>query len=194
MGQTDGNYYIEPLNYYLKDGTHVCRLYMLPYSNDLMSDPDSAIGALDRLLNCPELIAQRVGSSIPVTEESISTAYLSVENIGDDGSYLNDTVRLTPAQAYELYTECILPDAEDGTIGLRFASDTEEIRLRTTNVWIYMEMSEFVGRSANAYSDYIYDYISINLLTDSARTYKWITENTSVEPIDGYLNINYGKY
>ena len=40
---------------------------MLPYSNDLMSDPDSAIGALDRLLNCPELIAQRVGSSIPVT-------------------------------------------------------------------------------------------------------------------------------
>ena len=192
--QTDGNYYIEPLNYYLKDGTHVCRLYMLPYSNDLMSDPDSAIGALDRLLNCPELIAQRVGSSIPVTEESISTAYLSVENIGDDGSYLNDTVRLTPAQAYELYTECILPDAEDGTIGLRFASDTEEIRLRTTNVWIYMEMSEFVGRSANAYSDYIYDYISINLLTDSARTYKWITENTSVEPIDGYLNINYGKY
>ena len=94
----------------------------------------------------------------------------------------------------ELYTECILPDAEDGTIGLRFASDTEEIRLRTTNVWIYMEMSKFVGRSANAYSDYIYDYISINLLTDSARTYKWITENPSVEPIDGYLNINYGKY
>lgn len=192
--RTDGDYYIEPLNYYLKDGRHVCRLYRLPYSDGIESDPDSAIGALDRLLNCPELIAQRVGSSIPVTEESISTAYLSVENIGDDGSYLNDTVRLTPAQAYELYTECILPDAEDGTIGLRFASDTEEIRLRTTNVWIYMEMSEFVGRSANAYSDYIYDYISINLLTDSARTYKWITENTSVEPIDGYLNINYGKY
>ena len=57
--RTDGNYYIEPLNYYLKDGTHVCRLYMLPYGNDLDSDPDSAIGALDRLLNCPELIAQR---------------------------------------------------------------------------------------------------------------------------------------
>lgn len=87
-----------------------------------------------------------------------------------------------------------MPDAEEGTIALRFASDTEEIRLRTTNVWIYMEMSEFVGRSANVYSDYVYDYISLNLLTDSARTYKWITENTTIEPIDGYLNINYGKY
>ena len=194
LDRTDGDYYIEPLNYYLKDGKHVCRLYRLPYSDELTSDQDSAIGALDRLLNCPELIAQRVYPSIPVTEDSISTAYLSIENIGDNGSYLNDTVRLTPAQAYELYTECIVPDAEDGTIGLRFASDTEEIRLRTTNVWIYMEMSEFVGRSANAYSEYIYDYISLNLLTDSARTYKWITENTSVEPIDGYLNINYGKY
>lgn len=192
--RTDGDYYIEPLNYYLKDGRHVCRLYRLPYSEELESDPDSAIGALDRLLNCPELIAQRVGSSIPVTEESISTAYLTVEDITDDGTYLNDTVRLTPAQAYELYTECIVPDAEDGTIGLRFASDTEETRLRTTNVWIYMEMSEFVGRSANVYGDYVYDYISLDLLTDSARTYKWITENTTIEPIDGYLNINYGKY
>ena len=192
--RTDGDYYIEPLNYYLKDGRHVCRLYMLPYSNGIESDPDSAIGALDRLLNCPELIAQRVGSSIPVTEESISTAYLTVENIADEGTYLNDTVRLTPAQAYELYTECIVPDAEDGTIGLRFASDTEEIRLRTTNVWIYMEMSEFVGRSANVYGDYVYDYISLNLYTNSARTYKWITENTAVEPTDGYLNVNYGKY
>ena len=57
-----------------------------------------------------------------------------------------------------------------------------------------MEMSKFVGRSANVYSDYVYDYISLNLLTDSARTYKWITENTSIEPTDGYLNINYGKY
>lgn len=192
--RTDGDYYIEPLNYYLKDGRHVCRLYRLPYSEELESDPDSAIGALDRLLNCPELIAQRVGSSIPVTEESISTAYLTAEDITDDGTYLNDTVRLTPAQAYELYTECIVPDAEDGTIGLRFASDTEETRLRTTNVWIYMEMSEFVGRSANVYGDYVYDYISLDLLTDSARTYKWITENTTIEPIDGYLNINYGKY
>ena len=192
--RTDGDYYIEPLNYYLKDGRHVCRLYRLPYSDGIESDPDSAIGALDRLLNCPELIAQRVGSSIPVTEESISTAYLTVENIAPDGTYLNDTVRLTPAQAYELYTECIVPDAEEGTIGLRFASNTEETRLRTTNVWIYMEMSKFVGRSANGYNDYVYDYISLDLLTDSARTYKWITENTSIEPTDGYLSINYGKY
>ncbi len=133
----------------------------------------------------PELIAQRVGSSIPVTEESISTAYLTVENIAPDGTYLNDTVRLTPAQAYELYTECIVPDAEEGTIGLRFASNTEETRLRTTNVWIYMEMSKFVGRSANGYNDYVYDYIGLDLLTDSVRTYKWITENTSIEPTDG---------
>ena len=57
-----------------------------------------------------------------------------------------------------------------------------------------MEMSKFVGRSANGYNDYVYDYIGLDLLTDSVRTYKWITENTSIEPTDGYLSIIYGKY
>ena len=189
----DGSYYLEPLNYYLKDGTHVCRVYRLPYSDKVMNDPDSAIAALDRLLNCPELIAQRVYPSIPVTEESISRAYLSVEDTGDDGIYIADTVNLTPAQAYELYTQCIIPDAEDGTIGLRFASNTEQTRLRTTNVWIYIELSA-AGRSANAYGSYIYDSVSIDLYTNSARTYKWITDNTGVTPIDGYLNEHYGEY
>ena len=189
----DGSYYLEPLNYYLKDGTHICRLYRLPYSDAVVSDPDSAVAALDSLLNCPELVAQRVYPSIPVTEENIRSAYLSVENTEDDGIYIADTVNLTPAQAYELYTQCIIPDAEDGTIGLRFASDTEQTRLRTTNVWIYIELSA-AGRSANVYSSYIYDSVSIDLYTNSARTYKWITDNTSVTPIDGYLNINYGKY
>ena len=189
----DGSYYLEPLNYYLKDGTHVCRLYRLPCSDAVMSDPDSAAAALDSLLNCPELVAQRVYPSIPVTEENIRSAYLTVENTEDDGMYIFDTVNLTPAQAYELYTQCIVPDAEDGTIGLRFASNTEQTRLRTTNVWIYIELSA-AGRSANVYGSYIYDSVSIDLYTNSARTYKWITDNTGVKPIDGYLNINYGKY
>ena len=194
LNSSDGNYDIEALNYYLKDGTHVCRLYRLPYSDDAQSVSDTAMGALDRLLNCPEIIAQRIYPGIPVTEESISAAYLCVENIEDNGNYISDTVRLSPSQAYELYTECIIPDAEDGTIGLRFASDTEETRLRSTNVWILIELAEYAGHNASAYSDYTYDDIYIELFTDSARTYKWITDNTTVEPIDGYLNIIHGKY
>jgi len=67
-------------------------------------------------MNSPENILRRKETDIPVTEKNISRMH--VINVIDEVTGEIDELSFTPAEAYELYNQCIYPDMLDGTIGL----------------------------------------------------------------------------
>lgn len=179
------NFSSVPINYYLKDGRHICRLYKMDCSDEKKADPDSAVAALNKLYNCPELISERVCPSVPVTKNTIISAGIIADGGSPEGHYRYDTVNLTQEQALDLYYSCILPDSKEGTIGLLFCFDNEEVLKRETNVNIWIELAlnpRYNGPDAYKYCATVY----VTLLTDSSRTLEWILGSTSIEPMTRY--------
>lgn len=80
---------------------------------------------------------------------------------------------LTPEEAVELYTECILPDMAEQTIGKVWLIDGESYRRSVYSATISID--------ARAYSDaqgsdgYVYEYFYTVPTTDSLRTNLWLS-------------------
>ncbi len=97
---------------------------------------------------------------------------------------------LTPEEAAELYTTCILPDMADGTIGTVWIITDEEYENTVYNAQISMDARVLRGNNENrgyyagsipAYygtnADYIYDYFYTVPTVNSVRTNRWLEQH-----------------
>ncbi len=132
-----------------------------------------ALRDLEDLLNAPEAIEQRLRSSyIPVSASSVASSYyyrmeqyMTVENYD-----------LPAWEAWEVYSQCILPDAADGNIG----------RIQLCPVYDGGERGNMcaLGITLNrGYGDNIqYDYLQFRITPEAERTCAWLAERDIYVP------------
>jgi len=124
-----------------------------------------ALPALEALFNAPEVVAARVSThTVPATAATAeqSFAYWMKDYV------VRDSLDLEPAEAWELYRDCILPDTKDSSLGrIRLCpSDTPEDDPILVNVGIV-----FLSRNLD---DYNYESISLCVPADAVRTNDWL--------------------
>lgn len=117
------------LSYRLKNGRSLTRSYTVYCTEEEWASGVSPANRMDALLNEPALALKFYEPSFPVTDlwdmgggSLYNEIYNIFEELGSNGKPSVALVRrmeLTQAEAWELYTTCLLPDLRDGKIGRR---------------------------------------------------------------------------
>lgn len=206
-GERNGRVVGLNIYYNLHNGGSVHRQYSLPCYED---DPESQRDVLElqRLLNTPSAIENRKATAFPYTLQNIMggevTASISYDDIerltgdyvledyddyGDRPVTVLCTWRFTPAETYELYSQCILPDIKDGTLGRVWIIADSEYRDRVydanINISARIEKEDrqqldetlTVPRTESADDSYIYDNFRTVPAAASVRTTKWLLDH-----------------
>ena len=192
----DGFVFGSPVHYAAASGNMTSFMDRLFYSagENLRFKPAAVVTAARRggntatyeqLLNCQEAIYYRKRTQVPVTPETLSYAYVSYRDpaaAGDpDYNYYMENLNLTPEEAYELYSECILPDIDDGTLGRVWLIMDDDYYNTVYDCSISLELRQ-PGNEGTRY-DYFYTVPTV----DSTRTNAWLTEHgVSLEFYDYY--------
>ncbi len=172
------------LEYSLKDGSTVKRNYYLKYNmNDSGTYGDTL--TLQNLINTEEAIAYRKKTAFEFTESSMVGAavrnrirmedeeklsgryslekYDSYEYYGEIAAYC--TWNLTAEETWELWSQCIVPDMEDGTIGRVWLIADDEYR--DTVYSSNLDISAKIYRDDYIREDYAVDY-KVNVIVEEA--------------------------
>ena len=110
---------------------------------------------------------------------------------------------LAPSEIVRLYTECILPDIADGTLGVIHIIENEEYAKNKYNCNIGLDLVESVTQNPYIGGEMYMNYRSINLYVtlDAHRTIAFLKEY-GIEPAtvydsmtaDGYVFDDLGSY
>ncbi len=182
---------------YFRDGKVVeARSYYLDATKEAQNERNSDLRFAERVLNLTEAIVERKKLRMSVSEDSIDYAALGQWEYFDpgmfgekavDGQGINDSYgagtryfgackdyaggdwRLSPREAYELYTECIIPDLQEGTLGRIWLVKDEEYAKTIYNIRFSMDLSvrDYNGNQSN---DWFYTVPTIH----SRRTNAWL--------------------
>ncbi|NLH01250.1 MAG: hypothetical protein GX488_05020 [Clostridiales bacterium] len=163
---TDGNTYYVYIIYTLKNGKTFEREY------HIYSKASDDIFKLADLMNVNEAVNYRKALSVPVSINTIADAYISYF---DKTEAVYKNIELPAEQAYELYSQCIIPDINDGTLGkVWFETDSYYMK-NVFDCTINFSIQQRI-KDNNYNSDYFYTTLTV----DSARTYKWIREKLGI--------------
>ncbi|MEA4895295.1 MAG: ABC transporter permease [Oscillospiraceae bacterium] len=132
------------------------------------------IYTLNDLLNVKEAVDYRKELSVPVTVDTIADSYVSYFD-KTEGTYKD--LELTAEQAYQLYTECILPDIDDGSLGRIWLVNDDSYYSS-----IYDCTINFSVEKRLSYNNYKSDYFYTTLTTSSERTKQWLADNLGLDP------------
>ena len=184
-----------------KDGVEVfSRDYYLAATPEEQGDRNSDLRFAERVLNLPEAMLARKKMEVPVTENNIFNATLTqwqyhypdeasrkyayttndTEDIADASEryfgacrdFRAGVVNLSAAEAYELYTECILPDLEEGTLGRIYLVEDEAYARTFYNIRIELAVGERRADGGNRTS-FFYTMPTVN----SRRTNEWLEDH-----------------
>jgi len=103
------------LEYTLKNGKQFTRKYTAAVTAETQSDPESLIGRFSALYNAVPVVLSRSSPAWELSARNFSYCSVSGSTDADGSTY--DSVDLNSREAYALFTDCILPDIEDGTLG-----------------------------------------------------------------------------
>lgn len=159
---------------------------------DLRYDPEdtgSDVYALQGLLNCPEAIAWRKRTEFEFTQENVvygsvdstltATEYSYKYELDKPGgaatastAFMRDSVHLSAEEAWELYSTCVVPDFEDGTLGRVWIINDENYSLSVYDASVYIAAER---KTADGLVEY--DFIRTTPTVDSWRTNAWLEEH-----------------
>ncbi len=162
-GNYNVNYYYVTIIYTYKNEKTLTRNYTI------YPDASSDIYALNDLINVMEAIDYRKELSVPVRVETISDANISYFDKAE-GTYKN--INLSPERAYQLYSECILPDIDDGVLGKVWLVTDDAYMNNVYDCTVNFSVNERIKED-----QYNNDYFYTTLTVDSQRTNKWISDN-----------------
>jgi len=149
--------------YTYKNGSTLERDY------NIYTDASDDIYVLNDLMNVKEAIDFRKELSIPVSADTIADAYISYFDKSQE-TYTN--LELSSEKAYEMYTDCILPDIEDGTLGKIWLVTDDSYMNTVYDCTINFSIEQRVKTDVYS-SDYFYTTLTVN----AERTKKWIADN-----------------
>lgn len=149
------------LTYTLENGSKMRRRYLVSAA---VSAEDTAL--LEALVNVPEGLLSRKLPDVEPSAQNIVHAGVSWAVPSGDGADV-EVLELTPAEAAELYRDCILPDMQEGKIGLVWFTGGE--LSEAYDCCISMELRSD-GRAEGTFSAVFYTYATIY----SERTNAWL--------------------
>ncbi len=188
------------ITYNLGNGKPLTRRYMVAYGPDEIRDMSSDIRKLEALMNTEEGIAERLVADYLVTINNVESGWIE---FADKETYerlhFND---LAPSEIARLYTECILPDIAEGTLGILHIIENEEYAKSKYNCTISIDLLE--GREASPFGGeaYLnYHHITVYPTLDAHRTMAFLKE-LGIEPAtvydsmtaEGYVYDDLGSY
>ena len=160
------------MDYRMKDGSELHRIYTVWFYPEEVDRSDSVMGRVRDLLNTTEGIRSRMHPGLPMEERYINYAVVNRET----GDGVVNAYRLTPQETVELWNTAMLPDAEEGKLSLYTLVDTEENLKTQTNLRIEINLYD---------ESHIYEpntwYHSYRVFTFSERCLDWIEEHTGLE-------------
>lgn len=152
------------VDYLLSDGRHIERYYAMAYTDQESSD----VYELQRIMNTDEVISARKATDFPVTQASVDYAYVEFAVPGDEENYWQ-SMDLTAQEAYELYTDCLLPEIASGALGRIWLIEDEEYISSVYSAVIHIECSR---RGSDGRSEYVSFYTVPTV--DSTLTNAWL--------------------
>lgn len=112
------------LDYYLRDGRIMERMYKVSCNEEQWRDPGSAARRLDGLLSDPGLVLLSFLPDFPIqgpqnvhSAEFYNYAFDTIKAADPSIQSGSESTLLTQEEAYELFTTCVLPDLREGKIG-----------------------------------------------------------------------------
>ncbi len=167
-GKLNADIYYVSIVYTYKNGKTLSRNY------NIYKDASNDVYTLNDLMNVKEAVDYRKTLDIPVNIDTIADAYVSCF---DKTEARYKDYELSPEQAYQLYSECILPDIDDGTLGKIWLVTDENYYNNVYDCSINFSVEKRL--KDNEYkSDYFYTTLTLN----SQRTKKWLSDNLGLEP------------
>ena len=161
-----------PINYVMKNGRELQRVYTIVFHAHEVDEPESTVGKILNLLNSREGIQSRMRTTLPMEAQYVNYAVINREGLnGMENSY-----RLSPQETLELWNMAMLPDAEDGNLSLYTIVDTEENMKTQTNLRIDINLYD----ETRTHDPYHWDH-SYRVFTFSERCLDWIEEHTKLE-------------
>ncbi len=180
--QTEGRSFIH-IRYELKDGSNLSRSYRVDRSRDWVDNSGRSEYALCRELYMLPQNKELMMKAGEIKAENV--IFCDIEQLlpkSDEFSLNYEQLRLSPQQAEELYTQCILPDTQDSMLGTRwFYMDEEAYETRSdTSLYIHVESGE-----GPEYGPYVF---SVEITLDAERSIAWLEENLGIE-VKPYLEV-----
>ena len=171
------------IGYNLKDGSSIERTYYVDRSREWIDSVNSEFALCRELYMLPQNKELMMGTAREAKAENI--VFCEVQQLLDmsDEFTLNfEQLRLSPQQAEELYTQCILPDTKDSMLGTRwFYMDEKAYETRSdTSLYIHVESGE-----GAEYGPYVF---SVDITLDAERTIAWLEDNLGIE-VRSYLEV-----
>ena len=160
------------LIYTLKDGSTLSRSYVLSRRVPGTEKINPNLTALEGFINAPEAIRSRAELPAGCDFDSLSQGMIYGYYMQPDGTELKQQEQhytLTDSEAADFYENCILPDAEDGTMLRIWPVQEEEYNSARSTLRISYSFRR--GTDASAWKEFI-------LYTDAKRCCQWIEENT----------------
>ena len=170
------------IRYELKDGSSLGRSYWVDGSLEWIENGNSEFALCRELYMLPQNKELMMKAGEIKAENVI---FCDIEQLlpkSDEFSLNYEQLRLSPQQAEELYTQCILPDTQDSMLGTRwFYMDEEAYETRSdTSLYIHVESGE-----GPEYGPYVF---SVEITLDAERTLAWLEENLDIE-VKPYLEV-----
>lgn len=166
-GRFDESCYYVSIIYTLKNEETFQRAYLI------YSSASSDIYTLTDLMNVKEAIEYRKALEVPVTVDTIADAYI---NYFDKSELSYKDIELSPTQAYELYTECIIPDINEGSMGKVWFETDDKYYSNVLDCNINLSVEQRL--KDNKYKG---DYFRTYLTLDAKRSCAWIKENLGID-------------
>lgn len=170
------------IRYELKDGSSLGRSYWVDGSLEWIENGNSEFALCRELYMLPQNKELMMKAGEIKAENVI---FCDIEQLlpkSDEFSLNYEQLRLSPQQAEELYTQCILPDTQDSMLGTRwFYMDEEAYETRSdTSLYIHVESGE-----GPEYGPYVF---SVEITLDAERSIAWLEENLGIE-VKPYLEV-----
>lgn len=156
------SYYVN-IYYITADDDMFSRSYEIQYVKG------GAIDSLNELMNLKEAVDTRKEVGVPVSENNIADAYIDYFN---PQTMNNEYVAITAQEAYELYTQCIVPDIEEGNLGKVWLVTNDEYRNTVYNATININFAKRIS-DGEYKSSFFYTTPTVN----ARRTVAWLNEH-----------------
>ena len=151
------------LEYTLKNGKQFTRKYTAAVTAETQNDPESLIGRFSALYNTVPAVLSRSAPSWDLSARNFTYCSVSGSTDADGSAY--DSVDLNSREAYALYTDCILPDIEDGTLGQTEFRSTGSQSKSDSYVSVSFDLTDAFGVTA---------YYSFTVSQEASRTLAYL--------------------
>ena len=158
------------ISYSMKDGSLVLRQYDIT-DNGSTND----IKKLQEIVNTKEAILSRKKLDYPV---NLSTILNGQINYYDRSTKEYKTIQVPSDQMYDLYTNCIVPDINDLTLGRVWYITDNTYNNRVLNCTIQFNIQQKALKQREGQNTQYYSQnFSTTLTLDAKRTYQWMEDH-----------------